>query len=107
MDVVMPQLGETVREGTISVWHKQVGDEVRTEEPLFEVDNRGDTLFVTLSYPHEIKPSDPLSREVVFVAIKNGRHNGIGYFIDTDQSAAPSAEPIPLTELWSRMVSAF
>jgi hypothetical protein len=76
-------------------------------EPLFEVDNRGESLFATLSYPHEIKPSDPLSRDVVFVAIKNGRHNGIGYFIDTDQSAAPGAEPIPLTELWSRMVSAF
>jgi len=76
-------------------------------KPLFEVDNRGESLFATLSYPHEIKPSDPLSREVVFVAIKNGRHNGIGYFIDTDQRAAPGAEPIPLTELWSRMVSAF
>jgi hypothetical protein len=76
-------------------------------EPTFEVDNRGDSLFATLSYPHEIKPSDPLSQEVVFVAIKNGRHNGIGYFIDTDQSAAPSAEPIPLTELWSRMATAF
>jgi hypothetical protein len=76
-------------------------------EPTFEVDNRGDSLFATLSYPHEIKPSDPLSQEVVFVAIKNGRHNGIGYFIDTDRRAAPGAEPIPLTELWSRMVSAF
>jgi 2-oxoglutarate dehydrogenase E2 component (dihydrolipoamide succinyltransferase) len=47
MDVVMPQLGETVREGTISVWHKQVGDEVRTEEPLFEVE----TDKVTMDIP--------------------------------------------------------
>ena len=26
MDVIMPQLGETVAEGTVSVWHKTVGD---------------------------------------------------------------------------------
>ncbi len=37
MDVVMPQLGETVSEGTITVWHKKVGDTVSAEEVLFEV----------------------------------------------------------------------
>jgi len=86
-------------------------------EPLFEVDNRGDTLFVTLSYPHEIKAGFTASfnnktihkfeSEIIFVAIKNGRHNGIGYFLDTGARSAPDAEPIPLTDLWRRMVSAF
>ena len=33
----MPQLGETVTEGTIIRWLKQVGDEVAQDEPLFEV----------------------------------------------------------------------
>jgi pyruvate dehydrogenase E2 component (dihydrolipoamide acetyltransferase) len=33
----MPQLGETVTEGTITKWHKQVGDEVAEDEVLFEV----------------------------------------------------------------------
>ena len=33
----MPQLGETVMEGTILQWYKQVGDEVAEDEPLFEV----------------------------------------------------------------------
>jgi len=47
MDVVMPQLGETVREGTISLWHKKVGDSVRTDEPLFEVE----TDKVTMDIP--------------------------------------------------------
>jgi pyruvate dehydrogenase E2 component (dihydrolipoamide acetyltransferase) len=37
MDVIMPQLGETVSEGTVSVWHKKVGDEVSTKEALFDV----------------------------------------------------------------------
>ena len=37
MDVIMPQLGETVAEGTVSVWHKTIGDTVSTKEPLFDV----------------------------------------------------------------------
>ncbi len=37
MDVLMPQLGETVGEGTVTVWHKSVGESVAAGEPLFEV----------------------------------------------------------------------
>ena len=33
----MPQLGETVTEGKVTVWHKKVGDPVRADEILFEV----------------------------------------------------------------------
>jgi len=36
-DVEMPQLGETVTEGTITQWFKAVGDTVEVDEPLFEV----------------------------------------------------------------------
>ncbi|MDA8185325.1 MAG: dihydrolipoamide acetyltransferase family protein [Actinomycetota bacterium] len=36
-DVLMPQLGETVTEGTITKWLKSVGDRVERDEPLFEV----------------------------------------------------------------------
>ncbi len=36
-DIEMPQLGETVTEGTITRWFKQVGDSVEEDEPLFEV----------------------------------------------------------------------
>src|SRR5258708_30581914 len=34
---MMPQLGETVTEGTITRWMKAVGDAVERDEPLFEV----------------------------------------------------------------------
>ncbi len=37
MDVTMPQLGETVTEGTITRWLKNVGEHVDADEPLFEV----------------------------------------------------------------------
>ena len=36
-DITMPQLGETVTEGTITKWFKQVGDQVAEDEVLFEV----------------------------------------------------------------------
>ncbi|HWD95300.1 MAG TPA: biotin/lipoyl-containing protein, partial [Acidimicrobiales bacterium] len=36
-NVSMPQLGETVAEGTVTKWFKQVGDSVVKGEPLFEV----------------------------------------------------------------------
>src|SRR5438445_10994269 len=36
-DVVMPQMGESVAEGTIVRWIKKVGDRVDRDEPLFEI----------------------------------------------------------------------
>jgi 2-oxoglutarate dehydrogenase E2 component (dihydrolipoamide succinyltransferase) len=36
-DITMPQLGETVTEGTITKWFKKVGEQVAEDEPLFEV----------------------------------------------------------------------
>lgn len=36
-DVVMPQMGESIAEGTVSKWLKQVGDKVDRDEPLLEI----------------------------------------------------------------------
>src|SRR5262244_3137098 len=36
-DVVMPQMGESIAEGTITKWLKNVGDHVDRDEPLFEI----------------------------------------------------------------------
>jgi len=38
MNIQMPQLGETVTEGTISKWHKKVGETVKSGEILFEIE---------------------------------------------------------------------
>src|SRR3954468_21707792 len=35
--VTMPKLGETVTEGTVGGWRKQVGDSIEFDDPLFEV----------------------------------------------------------------------
>src|SRR5271165_6267030 len=36
-EIVMPQMGESIFEGTITKWLKQVGDKVERDEPLFEI----------------------------------------------------------------------
>ena len=58
---------------------------------IFNIDNRGDSLFVELVYPNEIKKSDSIYSKltnkklhsfksyIAFVAIKNAEHNGVGY----------------------------
>jgi pyruvate dehydrogenase E2 component (dihydrolipoamide acetyltransferase) len=37
VDVVMPQMGESIAEGTLSRWLKKVGDTVKRDEPIFEI----------------------------------------------------------------------
>ena len=81
--------------------------------PLFAVDNRGDALFVELIYPHDIAGDagvrignerfDGLRAAVAFVAIKNGEHNGIGYFAD---SGAATTQGLALKDLPDRIVAA-
>jgi 2-oxoglutarate dehydrogenase E2 component (dihydrolipoamide succinyltransferase) len=36
-DVIMPQMGESVAEGTVTKWLKRIGDRVKRDEPLFEI----------------------------------------------------------------------
>ena len=38
MDVIMPQLGETVVEGVVTKWYKKVGDVVKSDDTLFDVE---------------------------------------------------------------------
>ena len=38
MNIIMPQLGETVTEGTITRWYKKAGDSVKADETLFDIE---------------------------------------------------------------------
>lgn len=83
-------------------------------EKLFDVDNRGRDLFVMFVYPRDIGPAfkftigdesfDNLRQHVAFVAIKNGEHNGVGYFIDSGVANADAE--FPLRELPERIMNA-
>lgn len=85
-------------------------------QALFEVDNRGSDLFVTLTWADDVPEamtfncgngiSGLLRRHVAFVAIKNGRHNGIGYFSDSGQVTDYGAEEFPLRDTPRRIANA-
>lgn len=85
-------------------------------DALFEVDPRENSLFVMLSYPHDIpetttwqrngQPMGALRPEVGFVAIKNGEHSGIGYFLDTGASLGQLPKIFRLTNLPDRILEA-
>jgi pyruvate dehydrogenase E2 component (dihydrolipoamide acetyltransferase) len=64
----MPQLGETVTEGTITKWHKQVGDTISEDEVLFEVS----TDKVDSEVP------SPLSGTVTEILVPEGETVAVG-----------------------------
>ncbi len=92
-EVRMPQLGETVMEGTIIQWYKQVGDEVAEDEPLFEVS----TDKVDSEVP------SPMSGVLVEIVAAEGDTVEVGAVIavlSEDGAAAPPAPepPAPAAE---------
>ncbi|MDE0215381.1 MAG: 2-oxo acid dehydrogenase subunit E2 [bacterium] len=87
-EVRMPQLGETVVEGTITQWFKQVGDEVAEDEPLFEVS----TDKVDSEVP------SPMSGVLVEIVAAEGDTVEVGEVIailSEDGAAAPSPVDAP------------
>jgi pyruvate dehydrogenase E2 component (dihydrolipoyllysine-residue acetyltransferase) len=93
MDVTMPQLGETVTEGTITKWFKQVGDKIDADEPLFEVS----TDKVDSEVPA------PESGFVTEIVVPEGETVPVGARLavisaDAAAAAAPPAPPSPPAE---------
>jgi pyruvate dehydrogenase E2 component (dihydrolipoamide acetyltransferase) len=50
MDVLMPQLGETVTEGTLSAWHKAVGEAVQPGDVLFEIETDKTSMEIPATF---------------------------------------------------------
>jgi hypothetical protein len=84
--------------------------------PLFEVDNRGRDIFAMLVYAGPIERDftftigSTVHRElhdnVAFVALKNGEHNGTGYFLDSGATKGSVPTEFPLAELPRRIMRA-
>jgi len=86
VDVVMPQMGESIAEGTITRWMKQIGDSVSRDEPLFEIS----TDKVDAEIP------SPAAGKLVEIKNQAGETvpvNQVVAVLDTDASAAVSATP--------------
>jgi 2-oxoglutarate dehydrogenase E2 component (dihydrolipoamide succinyltransferase) len=82
-DVTLPQLGETVTEGTITQWFKQVGDSVAEDEPLFEVS----TDKVDTEVP------SPVAGTITEIRAQEGETVAVGTVIAViGDGAAPAAE---------------
>src|SRR5215208_8061992 len=91
-EVVMPQMGESIAEGTITKWLKQVGDQVARDEPLFEIS----TDKVDAEIP---SPAAGTLTEVRFKEGETVEVNTVVAVLNGDQSSAavapqPAAKPI-------------
>ena len=64
MDVIMPQLGETVDNGTVVAWLRRIGESVRQGDPLFELE----TEKVTTEIP---APADGVLTQILVAAGQN------------------------------------
>jgi 2-oxoglutarate dehydrogenase E2 component (dihydrolipoamide succinyltransferase) len=96
-DVTLPQLGETVTEGTITQWFKQVGDSVAEDEPLFEVST--DKVDTEVPSPAAGTVTEIRAQEGDTVAVGTViAVIGDGAAAPPAQEAAPGAEPEPEQE---------
>jgi len=67
-EVVMPQMGESIAEGTITKWLKKLGERVERDEPLFEIST--DKVDTEIPSPAAGTLSEVLVNEGETVAIK-------------------------------------
>ena len=91
-EVVMPQMGESIAEGTITKWLKKVGDRVERDEPLFEIS----TDKVDAEIP---SPAAGTLTEIRFNEGETVEVNIVVAVLDGDQAgaaapAAPAPQPV-------------
>jgi 2-oxoglutarate dehydrogenase E2 component (dihydrolipoamide succinyltransferase) len=93
-EVVMPQMGESIAEGTITRWIKKVGERVERDEPLFEIST--DKVDAEIPSPAagtltEVRYKEGDTVEVnVVVAVLDGDSSGQAAAV-----AKPAEEPAP------------
>src|SRR5947207_13352515 len=88
VDIVMPQMGESIFEGTITKWLKKPGDKVERDEPLFEIS----TDKVDAEIP---SPSAGVLKEIKVGEGQTVPIQTIVGVIDRSGCAAPAAAPAP------------
>jgi pyruvate dehydrogenase E2 component (dihydrolipoamide acetyltransferase) len=89
-DVVMPQMGESIVEGTLTKWLKKPGDRVERDEPLFEIS----TDKVDTEIP------SPAAGTLAEVLVEEGKTVGINTIVARidESSSGKAAAPAPKAE---------
>src|SRR2546427_4812839 len=86
-DIVMPQMGESIVEGTITKWLKKPGDKVQRDEPLFEIS----TDKVDAEIP---APASGVLREIkVSEGTTVGVNTVVGTIATDGEASAPAKSP--------------
>src|SRR5262245_4647250 len=95
ISIVVPQLGESVAEGTVARWLKAQGERVRKEEPLVEIQT--DKINVEIPSPAEGTPAQILVAEgtTVLVGTEIAQLTAPGEAAGAPASASPAAAPAP------------
>jgi 2-oxoglutarate dehydrogenase E2 component (dihydrolipoamide succinyltransferase) len=88
VDVIMPQMGESIFEGTITKWLKKAGDKIERDEPLFEIS----TDKVDAEIP---SPSAGVLKEIKVNEGQTVPIQTVVAIIDADGAAAQSAASAP------------
>ena len=83
----MPQMGESIAEGTLSKWLKKVGDEVKRDEPIFEIST--DKVDAEIPSPVAGVLAEVIVSEGETVAVQT-----IVARIETEKGAAVAAAPV-------------
>src|SRR5689334_14506377 len=81
--VVMPQMGESIAEGTIVRWIKKVGDTVDRDEPLFEIS----TDKVDAEIP------SPAAGVLMAISVKEGETVPVNSVVATIGAPGEASEP--------------
>src|SRR6266571_4277432 len=85
VDVIMPQMGESIAEGTLTRWLKKPGDKVARDEPIFEIS----TDKVDAEIP------SPAAGTLAEIKVQEGQTvpiNTVAAQIETEAGAAAAAE---------------
>ena len=85
-EITLPQLGETVTEGTITRWFKKVGDTIAADEPLFEVS----TDKVDTEVP------SPIAGTLTEIRVAEGETVAVGTVIAVVGGAGAAPAPAPV-----------
>ncbi len=89
VDIIMPQMGESIAEGTLSRWLKKVGDEIKRDEPIFEIST--DKVDAEIPAPAAGVLAEILVKEGETVAVQT-----VVARLETEKGAAvaaPAAKP--------------